>query len=106
MSLKQLAVKLDITKQSVREIEIRKKSSITLNSLEETANALDMKLVYGLVPKEGSLDRLIKQKAKKNSYSDCIQDFQYYEIRRSGEHKSKTQKSRKRKSCSYKKSNA
>ncbi|RXG29014.1 mobile mystery protein A [Leeuwenhoekiella marinoflava] len=65
ISLQQLADKLTITKQSVREIEIREKEgSITLKSLKETANALDMQLVYALVPKDGTLDDLIERKAK------------------------------------------
>lgn len=65
MSLQQLADKLSITKQSVQEIEIREKEgNITLKSLRETANALDMQLVYGLVPKDGSIDKLIDRKAR------------------------------------------
>ncbi len=65
MSLQQVANKLAITKQSVQEIEVREKDgSITLNSLKETANALDMGLVYGLVPKDGTIDDLIERKAK------------------------------------------
>lgn len=65
MSLQQLADKLSITKQSVQEIEQREKEgSITLNNLKETANALDMQLVYGFVPKDGTLDDLIERKAK------------------------------------------
>lgn len=65
MSLQQLADKLFITKQSVQEIETREKEgSITLKSLKETASALDMQLVYALVPKDGTLDGLIDRKAK------------------------------------------
>lgn len=65
MSLQQLAYKLSITKQSVREIEQREKSgSITLKSLNEAARALDMQLVYALVPIDGSLDALIERKAR------------------------------------------
>jgi len=65
MSLQQLADKLSITKQSVREIELREKEgTITLKSLRETANALDMQLVYGFVPKDGSIEKLIDRKAK------------------------------------------
>ena len=65
MSLQQLADKLTITKQSVQEIETREKEgSITLKSLKETANALDMQLVYALVPKDGTLDDLIERKAR------------------------------------------
>ncbi|MDP4821601.1 MAG: hypothetical protein NWR67_11370, partial [Saprospiraceae bacterium] len=51
--------------QSVQEIELREKEgAITLKSLRETANALDMHLVYGLVPKDGSIEKLIDRKAK------------------------------------------
>lgn len=65
MSLQQLADKLSITKQSVQEIELREKEgTITLKSLRETANALDMQLVYGLVPKDGSIEKLIDRKAR------------------------------------------
>ncbi|MEX2347964.1 MAG: mobile mystery protein A, partial [Balneolaceae bacterium] len=65
MSLQQLADKLTITKQSVQEIEMREKEgSITLRSLRETARALDMELVYGFVPKDGSLEKYIDKKAR------------------------------------------
>lgn len=65
MSLQQLAHKLSITKQSVQEIEKREKEgNITLKTLKDAANALDMQLVYGLVPKDSTLDALIERKAK------------------------------------------
>lgn len=65
MTLQQLADKLSITKQSVYELEKReKKGSITLKSLKELANAMDLQLVYALVPKDGSLDLLIERKAQ------------------------------------------
>ncbi len=65
MSLQQLANKLKKTKQSVQEIEMREKEdSITLRSLRETASALDMELVYGFVPKDGSLEKYIDKKAR------------------------------------------
>ena len=65
MTLQQLANKLSITKQSALEIEKREiEGSITIKSLRETANALDMQLVYGFVPTDGSLDALIERKAR------------------------------------------
>ncbi|MDA9791999.1 mobile mystery protein A [Schleiferiaceae bacterium] len=65
MSLQQLADKLSITKQSVQEIEKREKEgNITLKNLREAANALDMHLVYALVPKDGSIENLIDRKAR------------------------------------------
>lgn len=65
MSLQQLSNRLSITKQSVQEIEQREKDgSITIKSLREAAKALDMQLVYGFVPNDGSLESLIERKAK------------------------------------------
>ena len=65
MSLQQLANRISITKQSVLEMERREiDGSISLKSLREIAKSLDMELVYGFVPKDGSLDLLIERKAK------------------------------------------
>ena len=65
MSLQQLADKLSITKQSVQEIELREKEgNITLKNLRETADALDMQFIYGLVPKDGTIEKLIDRKAR------------------------------------------
>ncbi len=64
MTLKQLGAKLNITAQSVKEIELREKNgSITLNSLKEVGNALDLQLVYGFIPKEKSLKAMIDKRA-------------------------------------------
>ena len=65
MSLQQLASKLSITKQSTMEMEKREKEgSITIRSLRQAAHALDMELVYGFVPRDGSLDALIERKSR------------------------------------------
>ena len=40
-----------------------KDGSITVKALRESANVLDMQLVYGFVPKDGSLDALVERKA-------------------------------------------
>ncbi len=65
MSLQQLGNKLSITRQSMQEIEQREKDgSITIKSLKEVARAMDMQLVYGFVPNDGSLDALIDRRAK------------------------------------------
>src|SRR5579872_5927582 len=64
MSLRQLGSRLNISAQSVKEIEEREANgSITLRSLREVANALDMKLVYGFVPKEESIEKMIEKRA-------------------------------------------
>ena len=65
MTQQQLANKLSITKQSVLEMEKREQEgAITLKLLKETARVLDMDLVYGFVPKEGSLQKYIDKKAR------------------------------------------
>jgi len=64
MSMQQLGNKLSVTKQAVLDMERREKDgSITLKSLRELGRVLDMELVYGFVPKDGSLDALIEKKA-------------------------------------------
>ena len=56
MTLQQLGNKLSITKQSLQEIERRETDgTITLKTLRDVANGLDMELVYGFVPKVGFL---------------------------------------------------
>ena len=65
MSMQQLANKLGISKQGVRNIEIREQEeSITIKSLKAAARAMDMELVYGFVPREGSLDAYLDSKAQ------------------------------------------
>ena len=64
MSMQQLGRKLSITKQSIQDIEKREKEgAITIKALSELGKALDMRLVYGFVPNDGSLDALIEKKA-------------------------------------------
>lgn len=64
MSARQLGGKLQITRQGVQDMENREQEgSITLKALRETAKALDMQLVYGFVPNDGSLNALIDRKA-------------------------------------------
>jgi len=64
MSMQQLGKKLSVSKQAILDIEKREKSgSITIKSLKEIARALDMQLVYGFVPNDGSLDALIEKRA-------------------------------------------
>lgn len=65
MSLQQLANKLNITKQSLQEIEIREqKGTVTINTLKDVAKAMDMKFVYGFVAIDGSVQELIDRKSQ------------------------------------------
>jgi predicted DNA-binding mobile mystery protein A len=64
MSMQQLGKKLNVSKQGVMDMEKREKDgSITIKSLREIGRVMDMQLVYGFVPNDGSLDALIEKRA-------------------------------------------
>ena len=64
MTLEQLGVKLNMTKQGVKKIEERESAgAISIKSLKEIGNALDMKFVYGFIPKHGTIENLVDSKA-------------------------------------------
>ena len=64
MTLRQLGAKMGITAQSVKEIEMREKvGSVSLNTLKEVGNALDMRLIYAFIPRDRTLDMMIEKKA-------------------------------------------
>lgn len=66
MTMAQLGTKLNITRQGVKRIEESEvNGTITLNSLKDVANAMDLKFVYALVPKNETIDDLINKKAEK-----------------------------------------
>ena len=65
MSLRQLSTKIGIVPQSLKDMESREViGTITLNTLRDVANAMDMQLVYGFVSKHESLDQMIEKRAK------------------------------------------
>jgi predicted DNA-binding mobile mystery protein A len=65
MTLEQLGKRLSMTKQSAQHLEKREEvGAITIMALREAAQALNMKLVYGFVPNDGSLEALVERKAQ------------------------------------------
>ena len=63
MSLRQLGDRMSITPQSIRDIEKREaEGTISLKALRQAAEALDLTLVYGFIPKDGSLEKMIDRK--------------------------------------------
>ena len=65
MTLEQLGKKLKMTKQGVKRIEESEAAgTITIKSLKEVGNALEMKFVYGFVPIDGSIDSLLDRKSR------------------------------------------
>ncbi|MBT3180297.1 MAG: mobile mystery protein A [Candidatus Marinimicrobia bacterium] len=64
MSLRQLGKRMSITSQSVWEIEDREKSgSVTIKLLRQVGQALNMRLVYGFIPNQLSLKKMIEERA-------------------------------------------
>ena len=65
MSLVQLAKRLNKTSVSVKEIEEREQNkTITLKKLIEVGEALDLQFVYGFLPKESSIEKMIDKRAQ------------------------------------------
>src|SRR5258707_10453218 len=65
MSLVQLARRLNKTSVSVKEIEEREQNkTITLKKLIEVGEALDLQFVYGFLPKESSIEKMIDRRAR------------------------------------------
>jgi len=64
ISLKQLGNKMHITPAGVKEMEKREKNnSITIKSLKDFAASLELRFVYGFIPKDGSLEKMIEKRA-------------------------------------------
>lgn len=65
MTSQQLAQRMGVSQPRISEIEKQEMaSSLTLDTLQRAANALDCQLVYALVPRE-SLNTLVQKRAEK-----------------------------------------
>jgi len=64
ISLIQFARMLKKSSPTVKELEDREaEKNITLKKLAEVGEALNLRLVYGFVPKDGSLEKMIEMRA-------------------------------------------
>ena len=65
ISLRQLARRMGVSQHTVRSFELREaEGGITMKSLRAVAQAMDMQLVYALIPNDGSLEQLIEKQAE------------------------------------------
>ncbi len=65
MSLAQLGRRLKMTAVGAKGIEDRERDgSITLKKLIEVGRALDLDFVYGFVPRDSSIDKMIEKRAE------------------------------------------
>jgi len=55
---------METSPQNVSGLEKREvNGSISLKTLKEAADAMDLKLIYGFIPKEDSLEKMIEKRA-------------------------------------------
>ena len=65
MSLRQLGIKMNITAQSVKEIEERENNgTVSINVLRQVGQVLQLKFVYGFIPKNKTLKNMIEERAQ------------------------------------------
>ena len=64
MTLNQLGGKISLSRQNVKAMEDREiRGTISLNGLKKFAEAMNMKFVYGFVPNDGSLEKIVEKRA-------------------------------------------
>ncbi len=90
MTLNQLGKKLSLSRQNLKAMEDRETlGTISLNGLKKFAEAMDMKFVYGFIPKEGSLEQMIEKRAyekaeeivRRTSVNMSLEDQKNSEVR-------------------------
>ena len=65
MPLRALGARMGMTAEGAKRLELREaEGAITIQALRKAAEAMDMRLHYALIPKDGSLDKLIERKAR------------------------------------------
>ncbi len=65
MTLEQLGQRMNISRQAVSQIEKREaEGAVSLGVLQDVARALDMQLVYAIVPKTGTLEEYLEKRAR------------------------------------------
>lgn len=65
MPLRALGARMGMTAEGAKRLELREaEGAITIQALRKAADALDMRLHYALIPKDGSLEKLIERKAR------------------------------------------
>lgn len=85
MTLAQLGLKLNITRQGAKRIENSEANgTITINSLKQVAHAMDLKLVYALVPIDNTIDDLLQKKAEKLAEKIVLRTHQNMKLENQG----------------------
>lgn len=70
MTARQYASRLGVASQSMEDLEKSEAAgTITINSLRRAAEALDCRLVYAVIPREGSLEQMVARQAREIALS-------------------------------------
>lgn len=68
MNTRQLSERIGITRQSTSQLEINElNDSISLKTLRRAAEAMNCKLVYAIIPIQGSLETIVEKQAYKKA---------------------------------------
>jgi predicted DNA-binding mobile mystery protein A len=85
MTREQLGNKLEVTKGAIQKIEEREATGqITINKLKDVGNALNMKFIYGFIPKDGTIENLINLKAEKLARKIVLRTNQHMKLEDQG----------------------
>lgn len=85
MTLSQLGRKLNMTTQGVQRLEQREAhGAVSIKTLKGVAKALDMQFVYGFVPNEGSIEKLVDSKARKLAIRIVMRTNQNMKLEKQG----------------------
>ena len=64
MNLRQLGKLMNITAQSIKEIEARERNgTVSIKVLKQVGEVLGMKFIYGFIPKQKTIEKMIEEKA-------------------------------------------
>lgn len=93
ISLEQLGKKLSLSRQGIKKIEEREVSgSITLNTLREIANKMEMQFVYGFVSKKGTATKIIDDRAQQLAQKIVLRTHHTMQLENQGNSKEQIQK--------------
>jgi len=85
MTRDQLGNKLEVSKGAIQKIEEREATGqITINKLKDVGNALNMKFIYGFIPKDGTIENLINLKAEKLARKIVLRTNQHMKLEDQG----------------------
>jgi predicted DNA-binding mobile mystery protein A len=85
MTLEQLGNKLYITRQGAKKIEVSESlGTISLKSMKEIGEVLNMQFVYGFVPKNGSIENLVNHKAEELAKKIVLRTSQNMKLENQG----------------------